>query len=289
MIELLDNLGGGFMNNNEAVTQFLRTAVNIDAFNDEEEKIHNGTGFFYKIKLGSGENYGKHVHICLVSNRHVLEGVSSLSIYENLNAFSDEESPEFSKYTVRNVKDRVIVHESQDLAIINISDLILRWMAQEVDHTFKFLDNDRIAFENDLDIINADILMVGFPMSLQSNLSFKGIIYRGRLAYPPNIKFSQDDNYLLNMDGYPGNSGSPVFSIQYSTGDIRLIGVQCSIYNPVVGYYGTEEFRQNISLTNAVKVKYLKELEPLVDQQWKKDFTPENLSKLAEQAYDKDI
>ncbi len=278
------------MNNNTVMKDFLRTAVNIEAYNEQGTITHTGTGFFYKIKLGTGIDYGKHVHICLVSNKHVLEKVTSISIYDNLNSFNKEEVPDNHKFTVQDVKDRIIIHENQDLAVINISDLMMNWIANDTQHTFKFIENDLIAHENELDILNSDIFMVGFPMSLQSEVSFKGVIYRGKLAFPPDMKFTYDDNYVLNMDGYSGNSGSPIFAIQPSVGqgyEIKLIGIQCSIYNPVTGYHETGEFRQHVSLTNAVKVKYLQELEPKIDAQWKRDFVdPKSLARIIEQIYD---
>lgn len=258
-------------NNNETMKQFLSTAVYIEAFNSEGQHIHTGTGFFYKIKLGEGKDYGKHVHICLVSNKHVLQNVQSINIYDNLNTFKTEETADNHKFTIKDVRDRVILHETQDLAVINISDLITRWIANNTQHTFKFIDNDLIINEDELDILNSDIFMVGFPNSLRSDISFKGIIYRGRLAYPPDMMFTYDNLYIFNMDGYPGNSGSPVFTLKkYSKNkfDIRLVGIQCSIYTHVL-----DDVKQTLGLACAVKAKYLKDLETEIDIQWKRDFT----------------
>lgn len=259
--------------------QFLSTAVYIEAFNNEGELMHTGTGFFYKINLGEGQDYGKHVHICLVSNKHVLEKVQSISIFDNLNSFKEDEPADNHKFIVKDIKDRVIIHDTQDLAVINISDLITRWITYDTQHTFKFIDNDLIISEDELDILNSDIFMVGFPMALKSDISFKGIIYRGKLAYLPDMKFSSDDLYIFNMDGYSGNSGSPIFTLKkYSKNkyDIRLAGIQCSVYS-----YGPDELRQSLGLACAVKAKYLKELEPEIDNQWKRDFTQANLIRRA--------
>lgn len=266
-------------NNNETMKQFLSTAVYIEAYNSDGQPTHTGTGFFYKINLGEGKDYGKHVHVCLISNKHVLENVQSISIFDNLNSFKVDEPADNHKFTVNDVKNRIIIHENQDLAVINISDLITRWIAHNTQHTFKFIDNDLIINEDELDILNSDIFMVGFPNSLRSDISFKGIIYRGRLAYPPDMKFAHDDLYIFNMDGYPGNSGSPIFTLKkYSKNkfDIRLVGIQCSIYTHVL-----DDVKQPLGLACAVKAKYLKELEPEIDTQWKRDFTQSDVIRRA--------
>lgn len=254
------------MDNNRVMKEFLRTAVKIEAYNEEELMTHTGSGFFYKIKLGKGIDYGKHVHICLVSNKHVLEDVSTVVLTENQSAFGLNDSLEAQSYRINDVKKRVIFHEEQDLAVINISDLIMKWIGHETNHTFKFIDNDLIAHENELDMLNTNFFMVGYPLGIESEVSYKGFIYRGHLAYPPDMAHSYQDSYIFNLDGYHGNSGSPVFALIHTPikgTEIKLIGIQYQIYFPQDKY---------IRLTEAVKVKYLQELEPKIDKQWKDNF-----------------
>lgn len=213
----------------------------------------DATGFFITFITPVGER------LCLVTNRHVLEGKEKMSVY--MNAKDANGNPIDDKYIACNIsfsslKEGVnyyfhprinqVTGEPYDLCVIPFGDIIPALETQSKTPLYyksfreeHFMTNTN---KSTLDSIE-DIIMVGYPCGIWDKVNNRPIIRKGITATDPKVDYMNSQMFLIDCACIQGSSGSPV--LQYKDGlkakvengtlnlsdgiDYMLLGIQQSI------------------------------------------------------------
>lgn len=190
----------------------IHTVTKITVLKENDEcKI--GTGFFYKYHANNRENYA------LVSNRHIFENMKnalfSVPIEQNdqVNLLNNE------------IRIQPYLHPQYDVAVIGINDLI---------DSPEYVGKLKISWITKEDIITEDFpissieyaLMIGYPLSFQSDNFVTPLIRSGVIATPLKSKFNGLERFLVDMECFSGSSGSPIFINRDS--QYYLVGIEQS-------------------------------------------------------------
>lgn len=216
-------------------------------------EIGDATGFFITFITPVGER------LCLVTNRHVLEGKEKMSVY--MNAKDTNGNPIDNGIVTCNIsfsswKEGVnyffhprinqVTGEPYDLCVIPFGDIIPALEAQSNTPLYyksfreeHFMTNTN---KSTLDSIE-DIIMVGYPCGIWDKVNNRPIIRKGITATDPKVDYMNSQMFLIDCACIQGSSGSPV--LQYKDGlkakvedgalnlsdgiDYMLLGIQQSI------------------------------------------------------------
>ena len=190
---------------------YLNSVVSIGVrSSDKKGVVWIGTGFF----VGKySEQRGK-VYPLLVSNRHVYEDKDSIVI--RMKKKDSEELKELDAPLKNNDGSlRYITHESHDIDIA-----VLPLSAQFIENNsfdFPCLNIDKNAMSSsELRTNGADegtiIYMLGFPMGLVNISSNLPICRMGCISRMSENQIREQHNLLVDIQNFPGNSGSPIIS-----------------------------------------------------------------------------
>ena len=195
------------------IPKFYKNAVvSIGVKNQNSDITWIGTGFF--VTRAIDEN---NVHPFLVTNRHVLQGNSKIVIRmkekdtENLKEFEDS----IIESDGSNEKPIYVLHpqDNIDIAVLplNTSFLIenhLDFPAFDIDSnamtSSELRDN---GFEE-----GSLIFMLGYTMGLVNQSSSLPICRLGCIARISKEQVQEQHNILVDIQNFPGNSGSPIIS-----------------------------------------------------------------------------
>jgi len=212
-----ENLIGAAFVTNSSRKAAVGTAKDTGAVEEDSLLLGIGTGF-----LINNKGY-------IVTNRHVVEDVDSVSVY----------SPVLNKKFLVSGFVKDIAH---DLAILKIVDSTF------TDSTFRKI-NYRIALQDEIKM-GQQVFTLGFPLT-----TFLGTTSRlsdGMIS----SKVGVDDNpgmYQVSIPLQPGNSGGPMFNMRGN-----LAGIVVSKLDAPSILFETGILSQNINF--AVKADYLKAL-----------------------------
>lgn len=194
----------------------IHTVTKITVLKGNDE-CDIGTGFFYKYNENGQENYA------LVSNKHTFEHMESALFSIPIKQNNEEAN-------LLNVKISInpYLHPQYDVAIIGINDLI---------DSPEYKGKLKISWITKEDIITEDYptssieyaLMIGYPLSFQSDDFVTPLIRSGVIATPLKSKFNGLERFLVDMECFSGSSGSPIFinrDEQYF-----LVGIEQSTYD----------------------------------------------------------
>jgi len=188
---------------------FLRavTSVGIRTKNDEIKWI--GSGFFL-LKVVDDAGNGKPF---LVTNKHVVESHDSIVLM-----FNDENNHEViyaDAPLLDDGKNICYFHENKiiDIAVVPLNgnffnDNHLPFYAFNIDeHTMTSKKLLGSGVEE-----GTFIYMLGFPMELVNNNSTLPICRLGCIARIKESQIAETANYLVDLQNFPGNSGSPIIT-----------------------------------------------------------------------------
>lgn len=201
--------------------EYIDAVVSIGVKDANNKPIWIGTGFFVSRGINDTEALP-----FLVSNKHVLKGKKSVVIrmrdkQNNLLMLIDADL------------DGCVFHEEADIAVVMlngsvISERHLRFSSFDIDNnafsSFELRDNG--VDEGSL------VYMLGFPMGLVNVNSELPICRMGCIARISEEQINETKNVLLDIQNFPGNSGSPVVSKPEC---IAINGTKCLNRSLLVG------------------------------------------------------
>jgi V8-like Glu-specific endopeptidase len=209
----------------ETAEQLIHTTVRIEAL-DQNNVPHAGTGFFFEFKYE-----GTEVVPVIVTNRHVLEGMTFVAIH--LTYADGNGNPLYGKYEriqLSNVQGRILYHPdiTVDLAIIFTAD-IFRMLGSQGKATFhRATTEETLATRALIDSITAfeEVVMIGYPNGIWDATNNLPILRRGYTATPFVRDYENRKEFVIDAACFPGSSGSPVFLFNrgpYSTGGSGIV------------------------------------------------------------------
>ena len=173
--------------------------------------IAYGTGFLYRFALPGGDV------ICLVSNKHVLEGRPWIEVgFAQRTADGRRAFGPSTNLKVPAGALPVIGHPDPDvdLAIMPVGPLVNDLKAKGFDPFVLFLDSGVCITPDRAESLNAttDVIMVGFPNGLMDEANNLPVVRRGSLATPYRANYAGNRDFVIDIAAFGGSSGSPVFA-----------------------------------------------------------------------------
>lgn len=191
--------------------QLLITTIKIQV---EKKGIpYNGSGFFFSFKDPKDD---KKELVVIITNRHVVDGASSISLYfrKNING-----SPEYGKpiiITIPNNPAHVLAHPNKavDLVAIPIGEFRKELEKKGINLSGLNL-NEKLIIDNstmkkEFKAIER-VWMVGYPDGLWDEKNNLPIVREGITATMPYIDYNGKSEFLVDIAAFGGSSGSPVF------------------------------------------------------------------------------
>ena len=172
-----------------------------------------GTGFFYEAPLNDGTG---RVILLLISNKHVFKNakgklIISLNRKKEPNKGAGETTPNFGDivpFEMEEFDDRYFVHPNQevDLACVNVSHIA------STDVFYRSLTPGFLtAINYDLVAAGSEIIFVGYPQGYYDKANNLPLIRKGSIASMPHVDFDGKGQVVIDVQIFPGSSGSPVF------------------------------------------------------------------------------
>lgn len=246
---------------------FMDAVVSIGEPKPDGTFFWYGTGFFVFRYMDD-----KIVKPFLVTNKHVIANRSHVVF-----RMKRHNSEELVQYTLKIIPANMILHSNPniDIAILMINgDLIM-----QNDLDFCGFDIDGMAMssselrENGVDE-GSLIYMLGFPMGLVNTGSGLPICRLGCIARMSEAQIKENHNILMDVQNFPGNSGSPVVLRPevVSVGNTKTVdrAVLIGIIHSYIPYKENlvnsqtgeivEIRSENSGLANAHPVEYIREM-----------------------------
>lgn len=187
---------------------YLDAVVSIGVWNSTRP-VWIGTGFFVVRKIkknGDGRPF-------LVTNRHVLLDTDMIVI--RMKEKDSERVKEIEAPLFENGKPLYTLHPNPkiDIAVLPLNGSFI----QENNLEFPCFDIDENAMisctllENGIDE-GSVVYMLGFPMGLVNLSSNLPICRLGCVARLSAEQIAESFNFLIDIQNFPGNSGSPIIS-----------------------------------------------------------------------------
>jgi len=170
-----------------------------------------GTGFLYNFALRGGDV------ICLVSNKHVLEGRPWIEVgFAQRTADGRRAFGPSTNMRVPAGELPIIGHPDPDvdLAIMPIVPIVTELKTKGFDPFVLALDRNVCITPDRAEALNAatDVIMVGFPNGLMDEANNLPVVRRGSLATPYRANYGGKRDFLIDIAAFGGSSGSPVFA-----------------------------------------------------------------------------
>ncbi|MBX7136303.1 MAG: serine protease [Fimbriimonadaceae bacterium] len=170
-----------------------------------------GTGFLYNFALPGGDV------ICLVSNKHVLEGRPWIEVgFAQQTADGRRALGPSTDIRVPAGSLPVVGHPdpSVDLAIMPIVPLVEELKAKGFAPFVLALDHGVCITPDRAETLTAatDVIMVGFPNGLMDAANNLPVLRRGSLATPYRANYAGKRDFVVDIAAFGGSSGSPVFA-----------------------------------------------------------------------------
>ncbi len=187
--------------------EFMNSVVSIGIYNTENEILWIGTGFFAIRKIGDGTR-GRPF---LITNKHVVSGKSSLVI-----RMIEMDSGRLRNIDVplyENGKPIYHLHQNEkiDISVIPLNGGFIEKNKLDF-HAFDIDDNAMGSTELQNNGVDEGSLihMLGFPMGLVIDNSSTPICRLGCIARMDESQIKSSFNILVDIQNFPGNSGSPI-------------------------------------------------------------------------------
>lgn len=167
-----------------------------------------GTGFFYNFPADGGQAVP-----VLITNKHVVDGTSSLEFLVHATTVKDAKQPD-TNAGISSTAAEFIPHPNPKIDLCGVP---IGPVASTMTPTpfFRSLDPSLVKSNAQLKELTAveDVLMVGYPNGLWDATNNFPLIRRGITASHPAIDFNVDGvpTTVVDVASFPGSSGSPVF------------------------------------------------------------------------------
>ena len=189
---------------------YLNSVVSIGVRDDAKTIRWIGTGFF--VGRESGEE-GQVIPF-LVTNKHVFKAKDTVIIRmqkKGCDALEEVDFPLLNK----DKSPRYVLHDMDDVDIA-----VMRINAQYIIDNkleFPYIDIDNYAMSS-FELRNSGaeegsiVYMLGFPMGLVNVSSNNPISRMGCISRMSEAQINEQHNILVDIQNFPGNSGSPIIT-----------------------------------------------------------------------------
>lgn len=187
--------------------QFIDSVVSIGSRNPDNSISWFGTGFF----VGRSIDNPNEVVPFLVTNKHVFQ--SSKQIAVRMNENGSERLMEMDVILEENGRPLYKIHPQNDIdiAVLQLDARVI------IDKNLNFqgfnIDTQALSSvelrENGVDE-GSLVYMLGFPMGLVNQTSNLPLCRLGCIARMSEAQINEDHNILVDVQNFPGNSGSPI-------------------------------------------------------------------------------
>lgn len=167
-----------------------------------------GTGFFVTRQVGENQ-----FRPFLITNRHVFEGKTSITI--SMKERDSDSLKMADAHLVENERILYIGHSNKDIDIV-VLPLNAKFI---IDNNLQFpsfnIDENAMT-SSELRKNGVDegslVYMLGFTMGLVNEGSSVPICRLGCIARMSEAQVKQQNNFLIDIQNFPGNSGSPIIT-----------------------------------------------------------------------------
>lgn len=195
------------------ITLFIKTTALIKSIQENgEERL--GTCFFI--------HYNNHV--ILATNKHLINYSNNISIFIEI---LDKETKISSEMILKLSSKNIIYNEIYDLCILEITNQIIEDDKFKV--IFDSIDINDIA--EDLSLFNKiqDVFMIGYPNAIRDTKNSYPIIRKGISSTLIGVDWDGNKEFLVDIYGVSGGSGSPVIS--ECDNNYYLVGISYESFN----------------------------------------------------------
>ena len=210
----------------------------------------------------------------LVTNRHVIKNQKTIIIRTKSKGKTDYSDCEISLYD--GDKPLYFVHDCSDVDLV-VLPLPIEFLKIEYDFSCYDIDSFSLSTEELLQrggSIGTFISMLGYPLGLVNNESQTPICRLGCIARIDKTEIQKDHCYIIDIQNFPGNSGSPVLvrpELSHLVGTKNIM--QTNLIGIVYGYIPysvqllnlqsnqVEEIRsENSGLAKVIPVEYIRDI-----------------------------
>jgi hypothetical protein len=180
----------------------------------------SGTGFFYRVALGNGQEVP-----IIVTNKHVIANKAFMKFRVSTIPKDADPDTAVDVRSVNTIEIQIALHDSlviphSDAAV----DLCAVRCATEIHPLLlgarrlhvAFLSRDLHLTENEASLLRhvETVAMTGYPIGLYDNVNDAPIVRIGSTATHALLPFQGRPEFVIDMQCLPGSSGSPVFLFQ---------------------------------------------------------------------------
>lgn len=232
--------------------EYLRSIVSIGVMNNESSINWIGTGFFVFRCIGSDR-----LLPFMVTNKHVLQGHEM--VYIRLKKENSDELEIVKVELEKNGEKRYSEHPDKnvDVAVVRLSgdyfeQQKFEFMGFDIDNGA--LTSTEFLYEGFEE--GSSVFMLGYPMGLVDIDSNMPICRGGYIARADKKEVQRTKNFLLDIQNFPGNSGSPIITKPefISVGETRALN-RCVLIGIIHSYIPYQESLINIQSNQIVEVR----------------------------------
>lgn len=165
-----------------------------------------GTGFFVERNLSDGKK-----KIYLVTNRHVIEDASELSLDFCTTFDKRPVIGGIHRINLSEVSGSYVVHpdDNIDIAVLECTGLFVQFPET---FYFKAVNMDLFATFSEPELnVAQSIYFIGYPSAIYDTKNNLPIVRTGIIASNPKLDYEGDKKFIIDAQVFPGSSGSPVY------------------------------------------------------------------------------
>lgn len=189
--------------------KYIESVLSIGVRNQNDETVWIGTGFFVIKEVVKGR-----FQPFIITNRHVLKGLRSIVFRLREKDTGKLRELGLSLYDDHGKRLYAVGSDQNiDIAAIILNDDYIR--ENHLSMSAIDIDAESLSSEEFLDQGGDEgslVYMLGFPMGLVVEDSTAPICRMGCVARMDQAEISTNRKFLLDIQNFPGNSGSPIIS-----------------------------------------------------------------------------
>lgn len=195
--------------------QLMKSVVRIEAtLNDGG--VATGSGFAYRFAEQEG---GLHVPT-IVTNKHVIDGATSVSLPISVADSSGEATGNFEVITYP-INSNVIYHPDAeiDLCAILAAPIHQYFEKKKLQPALVHLNKEISATDTTFSELLPleEVTMIGYPNGIWDSTNNGSIARRGIIATIPEDDYLGKKQFVVDMACFPGSSGSPVYLANFGS------------------------------------------------------------------------
>lgn len=196
------------------LTKCLKSTVLVESIMPNEHDNRFGTGSILQHKS----------KLLLATNAHIINNANNIYIYCLLYNKDNDKSREMK---VKIDSSKTVYHNKYDLCVINLSNQLNEDDKYKIIYhplDVSMIPSDYSLFDNIL-----QLYMIGYPNCIRDTTYGMPVIKSGISSTLLSIDYDQNQEFLADIGGIKGSSGSPVFTIYENK--LYLVGINYESFN----------------------------------------------------------